>query len=464
MNAMIPLTPDSMTMVLAYLHYYTPTFLPGRCLPATHLRTLAAWIGIKSFGLRSARADSRLATHLALGYAAGLMAVEEGFWRTTIETLPWLRMSGAAQIVRLQQALSDGAAWETAVSALSLTDAVGVDYLAYVAQQMERYQIDVAMMDGRATWLPDGGEATWRLAMPAWVRPDLRFHLLQMGRWLPGDVWEGTPYSIALAVQAGYSLMQMESVLVQATGQVLSVERQNQLVDWYQRHDAYRIRPIYLLSVKNPAHLDEVMDRQRWRAHVGQRLGRRHAIVSPQLIPLLTRRVRETGYALDAPPLEREPGEGVQNVADCWLALEVLAGLGKQIPLPFSLSSETRYRLAQQLTPEQQAAISQKAEQVLAGVQAALRGRDAFFVREQPVDPDLITTIRVALAEEQELEIAYQGLGETASRWRRVEPHRLEEKEWGMYLHGYCYLAESNRVFRLDRIKAWRTAGEWATE
>lgn len=461
MHATMPLTPDSMTNVLAYLHYYTPNFLSGRCLSATHLRSLAAWLEMAAPGLRSARANRRLAAHLALGHAAGLLTVGEGFWRMTTETLPWLEMSSEAQVTHLQQALTDKVAWETALSVLGLNDVLTIDYLAYVAQQMSRYPTNQESAAVAATWLPDTDEEGWRLVMPPWLRPHLRFHLLQMGEWLPGREWRGTAYSIARAAQHGYSLTLMEATLTRVTGQALAVEQQRQLVAWYRRYDAYQIRPVYVLSVKDPAHMDEVLSQQRWRAHIGRRLGRRHAVVGPQLIPLLARRLQTTGYALDAPTLPREPGEGVQNVADSWLALEVLAGLGKMIPLPFSLSSETRYRLVEQLTLEQQAALEQKAEQVLAGVAAALRGRDAFFTHEQPVDSALAALIRTALAEEVELEIAYQGLGEASPRWRRVEPHWLEEKEWGLYLHGYCYLAEANRVFRLDRIKAWRVAEAW---
>lgn len=463
MYATMPLTPDSITIVLAYLHYYTPNFLPGRCLSVTHLRSLAAWMQMAVPGLRSIRTNPRMAAHLTLGHAAGLLTVGEGFWRTTSETLSWLEMKSEAQTTHLRQALTNRAAWETALSALSLNDVVTIDYLTYVEQQLMRCQPDLGSMEMTAVWLPDTEEEVWQLDMPSRLRPHLQFHMLQMGEWLPAKIWRGTPYSIARAAQQGYSLTLMEATLLRVTGQAFSAERRNQLVDWYQRHDAYQIRPVYLLSVKDPAHLNEVMRQQRWRAHIGQRLCQRHAIVSPQLIPLLERRLQETGFVLDAPALAREPGEKVQNIADSWLALEVLAGLGKLIPLPFSLPSETRIRLAEQLTLEQQAALGQKAEQVLEGVQAALRGRDAFFVREQPVDPELITIIRTALAEEQELEISYQSLGEMAPRWRQVEPHWLEEQEWGLYLHGFCYLAESNRVFRLDRIKAWRTAEEWAT-
>lgn len=461
MYAIMPLTPDTMTIVLAYLHYYTPNFLPGRCLPATHLQALAGWLGMVAPELRSARANWRLAAHLALGQTAGLLTMAEGFWRTTVEALPWLEQGDDAQVARLQQALVDAAAWEQALTSLGLQEVMGVDYLAYLAQQLARYQAEPEAEYPLATWLPNLEPEGWRLALPGHLRSVLRFHLWQMGEWLPEGVWQATPYSIARAVQRGYSLTRLEATLTQVTGEPLTPARQNELVAWYRRHDSYRIRPAYVLSVKEPEQLRAVLGQRRWRAHIGRRLSGRHAVVSPRLIPLLERQLRQEGFALDAPTLPREPGEGVQNVADSWLALEVLAGLGKLISLPFSLSSETRYRLAEQLTLEQQAALEQKAEQVLDGLAAALRGRDAFFAHEQPVDPALVALIRATLAEGEELEIAYQGLGEASPRWRRVEPHWLEEKEWGLYLHGYCYLAEANRVFRLDRIKEWRTAEAW---
>jgi predicted DNA-binding transcriptional regulator YafY len=126
--------------------------------------------------------------------------------------------------------------------------------------------------------------------------------------------------------------------------------------------------------------------------------------------------------------------------------------VARLIPLPFTLPAETRWRLAQQLDPAQQAALALKAEQIVDGVAAALRGRDAYFPPAQPPDPRVAAAIRAALAAEGELEILYQGLGETAPRARRVAPLWLEEQPWGTYLHAYCYLAEDNRVFRLDRI------------
>lgn len=169
------------------------------------------------------------------------------------------------------------------------------------------------------------------------------------------------------------------------------------------------------------------------------------------------------GDQVDAPNLAQPQAETA--VADSWLALTVLSGLGKLIPLPFTLPGETRFRLEQQLSHAQQADLAQKAQQILDGVRAAMRGRDAYFVPELPPDPALLDVVYTALAQEQELLLDYQALGEVTSRRRRVAPHRLEETAWGAYLHGYCYLAAQNRVFRLDRVQAWRlVAGQGEAE
>ena len=101
-----------------------------------------------------------------------------------------------------------------------------------------------------------------------------------------------------------------------------------------------------------------------------------------------------------------------------------------------------------------------QAQQILQGVQDAIRGGDAYFPPEQPVAVELVETVRKALAAEQDLLIDYQALGDPVPRRRRVEPHRLEERGGGIYLHAYCYLAEGNRVFRLDRIHTWQMAIE----
>jgi hypothetical protein len=444
----IPLTPYTITLSLAYCHYYTPNFLAGRCLPATHLRALAEWLGAPRPELRSARAHPLLAIHLALAQAAGLLNVSEGYWQVTPFTLAWLEADRLAQVESLSRALQEEIGWAGTLARLGLEEVFTIDFLAYVAQQLARQQTEPSP-PAHATWQ---SATDWQLHLSAALPPNLLFHLAQMGAWAPGHVWQATPLTISTAAQRGYSLTLMTAVLEKATGKSLSLARQQQLLAWYRQHDAVQVRPVYLLSVKEPAHLDAILAQRRWRRHLGKRLSRRQATISPALLPLLRRWLATQQISLDAPAVDLPTHEMAVDLGYTWLALAVLMGLGQIIELSLAPPAETLFRLQDQLDPAQRADLEQKAQAILAGLRAAIRGRDGYFPQETGVAPEVVATIREAMAREQDLEITYQALGDVVARRRRVEPHRLEEGEQGQYLHGYCYLAQDNRTFRLDRI------------
>src|SRR5690606_26164255 len=106
----------------------------------------------------------------------------------------------------------------------------------------------------------------------------------------------------------------------------------------------------------------------------------------------------------------------------------------------------------QDLTEEQLTELEGLAKQIVDGVRQAIRGRDAFFPAEEPADPEILTCLQEAIAEEQDVEITYQSLVDKQPYPRRVSPLWLEEKGELLYLHAYCHLAEAERVYRLDRI------------
>jgi hypothetical protein len=299
---LMPLTPYSVTLTLAYCHYYTPSFLAGRCLPATHLRALAEWIGEPRPELRSARAHPLLAIHLALARAAGLLNVSEGYWQVTPFMLAWLEADHLAQVESLLRALQDEAGWVDGLVKLGLEEVFTLDFLAYVTQQLARQQTKPSQ-PAYATWQDD---ADWQLRLPAALPLNLLFYLAQMGAWAPGHLWQATPLTISTAAQRGYSLTLMTAVLEKAMGEPLSLARQQQLLAWYGKHDAVQVRPVYLLSVKEPAHLDAILAQRRWRRHLGKRLSRRQATISPALLPLLRRWLASVRALPDDAELERD--------------------------------------------------------------------------------------------------------------------------------------------------------------
>lgn len=458
MNQQFRLTPFTLTVMLAYVQYYTPNFLPGRCLPATDLRRLAGQIGAMVTGLRSARAHPLLAMHLALAEAAGLLAVAGGRWQTTTRTLDWLAAGVAEQSAWLLAALQ-GPDWSETLARLSLTEVFRLDYLVYIEQTLARWP---GSWPGTAlaTWLPADDQAIWRLRLPETLPTTHLFDLLQLGRWSPGQEWQASAYTVAVAAQRGYTPAAMERLLQTATGQPLGLARQQQLWQWYRQHDAVQIEQVYLLTVKAPARLDHLLSQRRLGRHIGQQLSPRHALVSPRIIPSLRRQLANEGLALQAPAVALPEDDTAVTRGMAWFGLRLLLGLGKWLPLPVPKPYTDLHRLEEQLDATQLADLEQKAVVVLAEIKNALRGQDAFFPPEAPVASELVITVQQALADGCLLAIAYQGLGELLPRYRIVQPLRLTEQDSLYYLTAYCYLAEANRVFRLDRITTYQVLPE----
>jgi predicted DNA-binding transcriptional regulator YafY len=78
---------------------------------------------------------------------------------------------------------------------------------------------------------------------------------------------------------------------------------------------------------------------------------------------------------------------------------------------------------------------------------------------QQPVSSTLIAALQQAIKQEGTVTISYQALGDRKATYREIQPLRLEQHGKLFYLYAYCYRAESNLTFRLDRIKEMRNEG-----
>jgi len=76
----------------------------------------------------------------------------------------------------------------------------------------------------------------------------------------------------------------------------------------------------------------------------------------------------------------------------------------------------------------------------------------AVEVRLGPGSTGTIDIIRAALADRTTVDIDYYSYGRDASGQRLVDPYRFYADKGHWYVSGHCHEAESQRVFRLDRI------------
>jgi hypothetical protein len=338
-----PVTPYSLTLVLAYLHYYTPERLPnGRFIAPKHLRLLAAWIGQPAPSLRSLRQHVPLAVHVALLQAAGFLPAAGPLIWAEPTVSSWLHGSFAEAIATLQRAIACATRWQDALAGLGLQEMVGEDYSTYLAQSLARQgqqgQRVASNPPEPVVWLEHEQAQTWQLCLPPSLPLWLHFDLRQLGDWQPGQPLLCTPLTIATAGQRGYGREVIQWLLETATQRPLPEKQQIQLAQWSRRAHVYRLRTVRLLSVPQPEHLAILLRRKEFRAAVIEQLSPRHAIIRTNVVATLEKWLAGQGYPLVQVPPAKEPITGMtEGAAYQWLGLRLLVGLGCLIPLPCPL-------------------------------------------------------------------------------------------------------------------------------
>ena len=450
-----PVSIYSLTLTLAYLQYYTPKQLSrGRFISPVHLRRLAAWTGSPAPQLRTLRRHPPLAAHLALLRAAGLIAFAGGRLTPCPAASAWLHAAPRRQIARLLDALASPQ-WAGALNRLRLQETLPLDYVAFIRQSLARQQSEPPPAPEPAAWL-DAPPDTWLIHLPASLPPWLHFDLRQLGQWEPGAPLACTPLTIAAAARRGCGVPFIQWLLETACRAPLPPRRQNQLRQWARRAHTYQLRPVWLLSTARPEQLQNIARSKRLRAHFSQQIAPRHAIVAPQIAPGLEKWLAARQYPLSRPsePANQPPPAPPTPTSYQWLGLRLLTDLGQLIPLPCPPPHAELEALPARTPPDEQPRLDALAQQIIAGLRNAIRGRDAFFPAARDVPPGWPDIIRQAIARETDLEIAYQALGDHKPTHRRVTPLRLEQRGSLHYLHAWCCRAETNLTFRLDRISA----------
>jgi len=338
------------------------------------------------------------------------------------------------------------------------------DYLVYLQQTGQR-QLDEAPIENITTarWLTLETDNPWLLDFPLSLSPPLLFDLLQLGSWIPGNPLRITGSSIAQAIRRGYDETRLIWLLEQATGIPLSRQRRLQLSEWRRQATSYQIRQMLVLETAQSSQMKPVLQRASLRKWVLGQLSPRHVAVRPDMVPALQRWLDSQDihltHGVEAVEQADWLSETSKNEAAYgWLAVQVLIELHRLIPLPITPPYWLLEPLAARLTPIQQNELASLATQIMEGIRESIRGRDAFLPANQPVLPELVAAIQHAIAGELEMVISYQTLGEPAPRQREVQPLSLAQQGTLYYMKAYCYLAEAERTFRLDRITDWAMA------
>jgi hypothetical protein len=282
---------------------------------------------------------------------------------------------------------------------------------------------------------------------------------LQLGDWQPGQPLQLNPLTIAQAGPRGYSLTHITWLLAEATGHPLPSAQQNQLAAWYRQAHAYQLRPVTLLSARQPDQLACILQNGNLRPYIQEQISPRHAIVNPAIQPRLQKWAARRLLLLNSPQMpttdDATPAPhdaGFMPTAYQWLGLRLLTALGQMMPLPYPPPHIELEALSAHLSAEQQSQLDALAAQIMTSLEEMVNGRDAFFPAVHSPDSQFIQQINHALQRQTTLTIHYLPLHTPEPKQHTLEPLRLEQRGQLTYLYAYSHRAETNLTFRLDRI------------
>ena len=492
-------TPWTVALMAAYLQYYTPKRLEGRHLSLTDLRSLSIWLDCPRTQVHSLRKHPLLAAHLTLMYRLGFLDLDDDtFYSLQPALTEWLFLNHTEQTYQLLAGLDESQFTNTA-SKLNLDECLRIDYRTFLQQSLQRQLGTDPKPTGPVAWqMPSEAQRqseligqSWQLLLPVHLAPWLLFDLLQLGDWqgmehrlvvsaadpltqasgkhnrtinvhfsrfkdveqneCSGDmgVLVCTPLTIAQAAKRGYGEQTIRWLLEEATQLPLPSEKGHQLATWIERGQSYQVRTVQLLTTAQDHQLNEIMGKRQLKQLVYRQISPRAAVVSSDLVPKLKRWLAKQQYELETEAFA--PTE-LGQAAYSWLGLRVLVGLKELMPLPLPAPVTALTQLEGILTADQQSEMEALAKRVLSDLRAVIRGRDSFLPAICSPLPETVAQLQEAINEQKPLLIQYQSLGDYQPQYRRIQPYRLEEKEPLYYLYAYCYRAEADLTFRVDRI------------
>ncbi|HEY8545631.1 MAG TPA: WYL domain-containing protein, partial [Acidimicrobiales bacterium] len=79
---------------------------------------------------------------------------------------------------------------------------------------------------------------------------------------------------------------------------------------------------------------------------------------------------------------------------------------------------------------------------------------EALSIRLGPSRPEILDTLRAAVAERRRVRLDYFTYSRDARTVREVDPYRVFAADGAWYLFGHCHSAQGERLFRVDRVAA----------
>lgn len=493
-----------MAMLLGGLLYHDVRPLHGRWLPPFALRAINERLRIHEGldGIRSELQTGRLRFLHYLAEAGGLVAVQAGYLKPTVEAWRWLSLPPDERWQALLDAVkadlaerhclwdryrlpsTDVQTWETLVKQLSQLVPGGIYPCEILLHSIHPYLPEIndldALLHEPLTWLgvvsvradtvtimprlfsapqdarlmvhKDGIEAV--LPNMPHLRP-----LTACCAWatIDHDRLRIDSAAVALALERGGDALQIASLLAELIGAPLPVEAFEQIEKWARAAQALTLHQVTLLTAHDPSALAALRSDWRLRPLLGDLLSSHHVAVpsghAEELLAKLERRGCHVTSYLKSPTIPDDTLLSPEMVAYFWLAVRVYQKLGAFVSQDIFIPGAARDWLTNQLPPSSADGLEVQSEALIDRLAQTIRGK---FTPPPIIQPENSNAVRTAVQSAYEqhgaLTIEYFSPARGEKTVRTIEPVMLYDRNGAAYVEAWCRLDEDTRTFRVDRI------------
>ncbi len=506
-----------LAVLLGVLLYHDVRPLHGRWLPPSVLRTVNERLRIRENldGVRSELRTGRLHFLHYLAEAAGLVAVQAGVLKPTVQAWRWLDLPPDERWQRLGHAVTTdlkarNRLWDR--YRLPLVDAktwqILVDHLqqlmpgcAYARENFiggiqphlptsDLVTLIPPLFEGPLTCLgvvsvqaegftllsksfsePQNAELVRHedaicVTLPA--LPHLR-PLVTCCEWaeVKANRLRIDAAAIRRALETESDALQIGSVLSELTGESLPLAVFEQIQQWARAAQALTLRQMTLLTSQDANTLTDIRSDWRLRPLMGEPLSPHHVAVpagrAEDLLAKLERRGYRVTSHLRSSVSAKDTPLSPEMVEYLWLAVRVYQKLESLVSQDIAIPGSAREWLTHQLPAGSADSLEAESNILLDRLSQAVRGNSTSPAVIQQEDPAAVrTAVQSAYERRGALTIEYFSPARGEKTTRTIEPVMLYERNGAEYVEAWCRLDDDTRTFRLDRILRVIANGEHA--
>jgi hypothetical protein len=273
--------------------------------------------------------------------------------------------------------------------------------------------------------------------------------------------------AIRRALENGSDALQITSTLAELTGEPLPSAVFEQIQRWSRAAVALTLRQVTLLTAHDADTLTEIRSDWRLRPLLGEPLSPHHMVVptgrAEDLLAKLERRGCHVTSHLKPSTSPDDSAFSPEMAEYLWLAVRVYQKLGAFVSQDIPIPGAAREWLTQQLPADSADSLEHESDLLIDRLAQAVRGHSPSPAIIQQEDSVAVrAAVQSAYEQRGSLTIEYFSPAHGEKTIRTIEPVMLYERNGAEYVEAWCRLDDDTRTFRLDRIVRVIANGEHA--